>query len=228
MRYLSGATNGEIEALLLEAGIGLMTSQNIAYAVERVARFDSVGLDNGCFSANWAEDEWVDWLAIQPRHNALFAVAPDVYPDAAESLRRGLEFAPIVRDLGFPVAVVAQDGAESMYWPWDDIDCLFIGGAKTTDPRAEWKESDAAAELASAARSAGKWVHRGSVNDEYRYARAELMGCQSVDGTMVAFGPDINTPRLIRMVRRRNNAPPLPFTRYEAPTHPNHRERENQ
>jgi hypothetical protein len=221
--YLSGVTNDTIEQRLIETGIGLMTSQLIAYSVERVSRFPFVGYDNGCFRSTWIEDDWINWLSKQPRERSLFAVSPDVYPDAAESLRRGLEYAPIIRDMGFPVAVVAQTDAEQLEWPWDEVDCLFVGGERTADPRAEWKESEAAAGLVRRARNAGKWVHMGRVNDEYRYARAELMGCQSVDGTMLAFGPDANIGRLTRMVRRRHNRPPLPFERWESPSHPTHK-----
>jgi hypothetical protein len=162
------------------------------------------------------------WLEKLPR-TALFAVSPDVYPDAAESLRRGLEYAPILREMGFPVAIVAQTHAEKLDWPWDEFDCLFIGGEKVTPAHMEWKESDEAKGLAAQARNAGKWVHMGRVNTLRRLQRARQMGCHSVDGTYIKFGPDVNTVRLDKFMRILVNTPPLPFDRWETPSHPNHR-----
>lgn len=44
-----------------------------------------------------------------------------------------------IRDLGYPVAYVAQDGMEFSSWDlWDEIDCLFIGvSALMKFPRSE-------------------------------------------------------------------------------------------
>jgi EAL domain-containing protein (putative c-di-GMP-specific phosphodiesterase class I) len=67
---------------------------------------------------------------------------------------------------------------------WDEIDCLFIGGST------EWKLGPAAAELVAIANSLGKWVHMGRVNSERRYRYAEAIGCDSVDGTYLTYGPD--------------------------------------
>ena len=225
MIYLSGVTNDVIEPMLLRAGIGLMTSQFISYSPERVARFRFRAYDNGCFRSKLIEEDWINWLSRQPP-DPLFAVSPDSYPDAAESLRLGLEYAPILRDMGLAVGVVAQDQAEQLDWPWEELDCLFVGGTQLDppNPRAEWKESEAAAGLVKRARNAGKWVHYGRVNDEYRYALAERNGAHSADGSMLAFGPDANIKRLIRMVARRNCAPPLPFERFESPSHDVHKD----
>jgi hypothetical protein len=38
----------------------------------------------------------------------------------------------------------------------------------------------------------GKWLHMGRVNSARRFAIAELMGCDSVDGTYLTYGPDTN------------------------------------
>ena len=179
---------------------------------------DIVGMNN-----NNPVEKSLDWLDGLPR-SPLFIVSPDAYPSAEESLRRGLEYAPLIREMGFPVAVVAQDGAENLHWPWDELDCLFIGGIQSEPAWSEWKESDEAKELARRARNAGKWVHMGRVNTLARLRRARLMGCHSVDGTKIAFGSDANLPELLRFLEIMDNTPPLPFDRWESPSHPMHRE----
>jgi hypothetical protein len=215
--YLSGTTNDTIEALLIAAGIGLMIQPGNGYA-SRVLRFGAWAADNGCFAAKWVEDRWIKWLELLPLEGCLFAVAPDVYPDATESLRRGLEFAPILRDMGFRVAVVAQNGAEDLDWPWDEIDCLFIGGMKTIKSKDEWKLSNAAADLAHTARNAGKQVHMGRVNSYKRLERAREMGCTSVDGTYIAKGPNLNVKRMSRFLSTLDYNQPLPLRRFEGVT----------
>lgn len=184
--YLTGVTNDRIEPTIIAQGDGLMIQQGNSYHL-RVLRYPFWAADNGCFADTWIEQEWAEWIEQLPTTRCLFAVAPDVYPDAGQSLVRGLAFAPEMRALGFPVAVVAQDGAERLHWPWDELDCLFIGGEKRTPGWKEWKESEAAAELAREARNAGKWVHMGRVNSERRYMAADRMGCLSVDGTFIKY-----------------------------------------
>jgi hypothetical protein len=93
------------------------------------------------------------------------------------------------------VAFVAQDGLESLTVPWDDFDVLFIGG--TT----EWKLGPQARALVADAKARGKWVHMGRVNSERRYRYAHAIGCDSVDGTYLTFGPDENLPKLLRWAR---------------------------
>jgi hypothetical protein len=220
--YLSGSTNDTDEPRLIAAGVGLMCQPGNGYH-HRISRYPWWAADIVGMNGNHTPEQGLDWLSRLPTARCLFAVSPDAYPDAAESLRRGLEYAPIIRELGFPVAVVAQDGAERMDWPWDAIDCLFIGGEKRAPSWREWKESDAAAGLARRARDAGKWVHMGRVNTMRRLRRARLMGCLSVDGTKIAFGPDINVVELVRFLRVLDNTPPLPLDRWEHPAHPKHR-----
>jgi hypothetical protein len=153
-----------------------------------------VCLDNGCFGKNYVGDEgWMRWLEsrqhLAPR--ALFATAPDVVGDAAATLQRSVPFLPFIRSLGFPAALVAQDGLEFELIPWDEFDVLFIGGST------EWKLGSAARDLVNLARSHGKWVHMGRVNSRRRWSYAEHIGCDSVDGTYIAFGPDTNLPDVL-------------------------------
>ena len=76
--------------------------------------------------------------------------------------------------------------------PWDAFNVLFIGGDdcfKLYSPRA-WR-------VIRAAVAHGKPVHLGRVNSGARLAYAESLGCSTADGTFLAFGPDVNLPRLL-------------------------------
>lgn len=233
MIYLTGATNNQIEPWLVAHGIGLMVQPGNGYA-HPVDRYHTWAADNGCFADKWDEKRWSAWLAHLPVSGCLFAVAPDVYPDATASLQRGMEFAPEIRSLGLPVAVVAQDGAERLVWDWDTIDCLFLGGEQRVPGRDEWKESTEAERLVAEARNAGLWVHMGRVNTVRRLQRAEQMGVLSCDGTLVKHllrtrsGERRNDRdrRVAAQMRSWGDAlrsPPLPLRRWESPAHPQHR-----
>jgi hypothetical protein len=73
---------------------------------------------------------------------------------------------------------------------WREFDALFVGGST------EWKLGEDAAWLVQQARGRDKWVHMGRVNSLRRLRYAHRIGCQSVDGTFLAFGPDLNLARL--------------------------------
>src|SRR5690606_5898878 len=68
--------------------------------------------DNGCFSDRWDEAKWLGFLEANTAHadTCAFAVVPDVVADAAATLVRFEQYAERVRGLGYPVALVAQDG----------------------------------------------------------------------------------------------------------------------
>ncbi len=156
--------------------------------------------DNGCFSDRWDEGKWWRFLESNAHHahSCLFATLPDVVGDAWQTGIKSLPWIEPVKALGYKVAWVAQDGQELHPLPWHDIDYLFIGG--TT----EWKLGTHARNLAAEAKRRGKWVHMGRVNSERRYRYALAIGCDSVDGTYLTFGPDANLPRLLAMTRLSN------------------------
>jgi hypothetical protein len=214
MIYLTGSTNDTIQARLIEVGIGLMCQPGNGYH-HRIPAFPAWAADNGCFAGKWEFEKHFDWLDRLPR-TALFAVSPDVYPSAEESLRLGLEYAPLIREMGFKVAVVAQTGAEKLIWPWAELDCLFVGGERTENPKHEWKTSEAAAGLCKTARNHGKAVHMGRVNSYKRLERARAMGCTSADGNFLSKGPNINTTRLTHFLRLLDATQPLPLDRFES------------
>jgi hypothetical protein len=157
--------------------------------------------DNGCFGSGYPGDaKWLAWLEKHAGDagTCLFATAPDVVGDAAATLARSAPFLPAIRALGYPAALVAQDGLEDLDVPWDDFDVLFIGGTTA------WKLGPAALGLIQQAKRRGKWVHMGRVNSEKRYRIAHAAGCDSVDGTFLTFGPDVLLPELLSWARVEN------------------------
>lgn len=152
--------------------------------------------DNGCFSATWNEARWLRWIDDDrlPRAGCVFAAVPDVVGDPVLTLRRWNRYSERVRDAGFPLAFVVQDGAErDLDWipPFSHFDCLFIGGST------EAKMSELMIELAMYAREHHKWVHVGRVNSWSRF-QAWAPFADSCDGTMLAYAPSINLERLRR------------------------------
>lgn len=162
--------------------------------------------DNGCFAAKWDHGRWRAWLARpHPRAGCLFAVVPDVVGDHTATLERFAVHADEVRHLRYPVAFVGQDGATPPGVPWDDFDCLFVGGSTG------WKLGEDARLLAVVARDRGKWVHVGRVNSRRRFATWAPYA-DSADGTFLAFGPKKNAVRLAGWIESTSTQPSLVLT----------------
>lgn len=162
--------------------------------------------DNGCFASTWEHDRWAAWLARDhPRAGCLFATVPDVVGDHDATLERFAKHVDMVRDLRYPVAFVGQDGASVHGVPWDEFDCLFIGGST------DWKLSEVARHLGVVARDRGKWVHVGRVNSRRRFATWTPYA-DSCDGTFLAFGPNKNAPRLSGWIDATRAQPALTLT----------------
>lgn len=109
------------------------------------------------------------------KQNCIFVAVPDVVGSA----RRTLEVFRHWKDRlqGWPLALVAQDGQESLPIPWHQIDAVFIGGST------EFKLSKHTEQIVRAAKAIGKWVHVGRVNTPGRFEYFEKMGADSIDGT---------------------------------------------
>ena len=189
--YLTGVTNPLTRAAQ-RPSLGLLV-QPLSGAHRDIEHYPYFAADNGCFAEAqgkpWDEDRWLRWLVteVSPRADTcLFAVAPDVVGDAAATLARSPRYLRVIRQLGLPAAFVAQDGLENHTVPWGSSDALFIGGST------EWKLSDHAANLAAEASRRGLWVHMGRVNSWRRLEIAQRFGCDSADGTYLAFGPTKN------------------------------------
>jgi hypothetical protein len=145
--------------------------------------------DNSAFTSFDAESfvKMLERLRGEP--GCKFVTAPDVVGKAPETLRLFRLWEPMVRSLGFPVALVGQDGLTVPDVPWDDIDAFFIGGST------EWKLSREAATLAGYAKAKGKWVHMGRVNSRQRIHYAERIGCDSIDGTCFSRWSNLYIPK---------------------------------
>jgi hypothetical protein len=157
--------------------------------------------DNAAFTA-FDTDAFLAMLERLQRHpDCRFVAAPDVVGDAAETLRRFRLWGPMIRSLGFPVALVGQDGLTPAVTPWDAFDAFFIGGST------DWKLSREARELASYAKARGKWVHMGRVNSKRRLHYAERIGCDSIDGTSFSRWANVHIPKGLAWIE------PLPLFR---------------
>lgn len=193
MIYLSGAVRPE---LLTIPNTGFMLTPNMGNRPD--LSVTPWGADTGCFSAaqSYRHGRYITWLeetmAVY-RSTCLFVTAPDVVGDAAATWARSAPLLPLIRALGYPAALVAQDGIERMTIAYDAFDVLFIGGTTA------WKLSAFVRDvLVPEALAQGKEPHMGRVNSETRLRYARDIGCRSADGTFLAFGPDKNLPRVRR------------------------------
>lgn len=197
MLYLANPCGDRVVDAMRSGQLGLIDSP-LQQKPTMVGKAHDAGVpwcaDNGAYSSRFNETRWWAFL-VANAHRAstcLFAVAPDVVGDASATLARSTPWLPRIRGLGYPVALVAQDGQEDLPVPWDDIDALFIGGST------EWKLGPHAARLAAEAKARGLWVHMGRVNSGKRWRYAHSIGCDSVDGTFLTFAPQTNLDRLLR------------------------------
>lgn len=189
-----------VDSELRTGEIGLLiTPQSHRPEQYDVADFGYWAADNGCFTLGdrFVLDDYVAWLGsfdVDARRRCLFATAPDVVGDWEATLARSLPVLPLLRELGFPAALVVQDGATVDTIPWDELDAIFVGGST------EWKLSDAVGEILAEAGRLGKWTHMGRVNSIRRMREAGRLGAVSVDGTLLIFGPDANAPRIRKAI----------------------------
>lgn len=203
--YLSGVIRPELVGM--RSDLGVIVTPHMGNKVDLLAT--RWGADNGCFAKpelfNLAE--YLAWIGHRryARHTCLFVTAPDVVGDAVATWERSLPVFDQIRFLGFPAALVAQDGIENTAVDWDAFDVLFLGGST------RWKLSHHAKVLTAQAKAHGKHVHMGRVNSLLRLKTAAMWGCDSADGTFLAFGPDKNVPRLLSWLDSLHREPVLNF-----------------
>lgn len=205
MLYLATPSGPEVIAAMQAGLLGCMTTPAQGNRVPDGAHWAA---DNGKFGKGWpGADAWFAWLQRQASRYepalCLFAVAPDEPMDAARTLAESLPWLPRIRALGLPAAFAAQDGCDELGLPWDEFDVLFIGGST------DWKIGPVAQRLAAEAKGRGKGVHMGRVNSRRRLAIAEWFGCDSADGTFLAFGPETNLPKLLAWTGELESQPSL-------------------
>src|SRR5262245_44944205 len=73
--------------------------------------------DNAAYAGRYpGDDRFLAWLSarVALACRCGFAVAPDVVGDAAATLARSVPMLPRIRALGYPAALVAQDGLEHL------------------------------------------------------------------------------------------------------------------
>lgn len=208
--YLANPSRGLVNDAMTRGVIGCITSPRQGNLIPPGALF---GADNGCGPSadsdgqmrtgkGWPGDrEFIGFLdALAPlRDRCLFATAPDVVGDAAATLARSAPFLPVIRELGYPPAFVAQNGIEHTAVQWDKFDVLFIGGDD------DFKLGPVAREHALMARRQGKRVHMGRVNSLRRLRYADHIGCHTADGTFLKFGPHKNLARIQRYLSTVND-----------------------
>lgn len=143
------------------------------------------------------------------RSRPVFVACPDVVGDAAGTWANYFAWMPVLRSLGLPVALVLQDGVESLRHRGplprafaSELAAVFVGGST------EWKLSDHAARLTLDAHEAGLHVHWGRVNTmrriEYiaRRCRDGEAWCDTIDGTGFSRYGDKRMPAFVRWADR--------------------------
>lgn len=196
--YLSGSVNSRHLHHYRSGRIGYMKTPNNNPLTADHAVW---AMDNGCFTESYPGDD--AYLALldkyaEHRDRCLFVAAPDVVGDAEATLVRSGPMIRRIADKGWPVALVLQDGMEHMVEriPWKDIAWVFVGGST------EWKLGAGARSLTSIARSRGVRIHVGRVNSQARFTYSrDVLGADSADGTFLAFGPDVNLPKVLGWLR---------------------------
>lgn len=186
MLYLGTASGPLVRDAMTAGLLGQLVTPNAGNRL--TAR--TWALDNGCFSESWNADRWVATLdRYRDTPGCLFAAVPDKVGDAAETNRLWARWHGAARDRGYRCAYVGQNGCRSIP---ASAGAFFIGGDD------DWKLGPDARSLVAEAKARGLWVHMGRVNTLRRLRYAALIGCDSVDGTTLAWGPDRNLPQLLR------------------------------
>lgn len=133
-------------------------------------------LDNGCF-ARFERDAWLRMVEETDEDPPLFLTLPDIVGDAARTVELFDAFLHKVN--GVRLALVLQDGIQSVSIPWCKLHCVFIGGSDA------FKVSKEAFAAARAAKMLGKWVHVGRVNTAKR-VRDWVGLADSIDGSGIS------------------------------------------
>lgn len=184
---VSGAT---CDVAMAPPHIGVLLVPLAGNTVSGTIRGREWAIDNGAWSG-FDADAFIRLLGeAQGQTGCRFVAAPDVVADAAKTVAMFRVWSQVIRALGFPVALVAQDGLTPRLTPWNDLDALFIGGST------DWKMSREVDQLLGLASALGKWRHVGRVNSRRRmrhfYGRTD-----SIDGSGFS-----QWPKRIRLANR--------------------------
>lgn len=203
--YLSGSTRQFFKRPDL-FGVMFNTAQRCGKQQEALETGCKFMIDNGIFSNLWIEREWLialyDFLKF--RENCLGCIIPDflhylpnkqVRGDWQKTLERFYLYQPVVKRLGFPVALASQDGMPLEEVPWHMFDVLFIGGSN------DHKRGIEAETLALEAKKRGKWIHVGRVSSVSKM-RKLWSWADSWDGTTFRFQPDKKEESLVPQIEK--------------------------
>lgn len=149
-------------------------------------------LDNSVFTGKFEKEKWlrvIDRLK-EWKEKCLFITIPDVLRrlsdgtvigDCSATLKQFYYYRNMVKD--FPVALVSQDGIKDNKdnIPWNDFDCVFIGGSN------EHKLGEEGRWIIEQAKIRQKWIHVGRVNSVKRMN--QFWEADSWDGTTLSFEP---------------------------------------
>lgn len=148
-------------------GFGIITAPNHRGIPQGITEGLPWAIDPGCLvGPDYVKrvnfNKLPNWLCVMTPYRAscLWLAVPDVVGNAQATLEAFEEFKDYFP--GWPLAYVAQNGAENLPIP-DDCACVFIGGDT------EWKESYEAVTVILRAQAMGKMIHIGRVNWWARY-----------------------------------------------------------
>jgi len=144
----------------------------------------SFAIDNGAYGGKFNPSKFRKLVKASQEYadRCLFVALPDVVGDATATQNLWKEYYKEFRQTNLPLAYVAQDGIIEP--PWDELDCLFIGGTN------DFKMSEQVLRLLHEAKLNKKWRHVGRINSRKRLRHFwEYM--DSFDGTDWCRGPRI-------------------------------------
>ena len=208
LRYLTVPPARRWWPTVASAGLGVMLTPKSGARLELATAMPYFACDSGCYTlgARFDLDRYLRWLErmVPARRTCLFAPAPDVVGDARATWARGRDVLPLIRALGYPAALVAQDGWEDGMVDWDAFDALFIGGTTA------FKLAERTYALARRAQARGKHVHMGRVNARPRLLAAAAAGYDSADGTTMAYNTARYLPEVLGWLATLERQPALP------------------
>lgn len=195
--YVSGSTK-TVQRYIANPHIGQLLTPHDR---NRVISGLSLAVDNSAFS-NWCEKSFLKLLKRLSGYKPVWVSAPDVVGDAIATERLLHYWSPIIKDFGFPVAYVLQNGLESIGLPPDKyFDAVFIGGDNS------FKLGQYVRYVVRKIRQKKQLVHMGRVNSITRLQYAYEIGCTSVDGTGFSRFSNSKLPPALRHIAR----PQLPL-----------------
>jgi len=144
---------------------------NTPYSWKNPTVIKNYAIDNGCFH-QFNEQKFFNSLnRSMSFHKPMWVVCPDVVGCHDRTVILWLYYYPIISDMGFKVAFVAQDGCTPETVPKEAY-CCFIGGL---DP---WKDDNIKNFI-----GVREWTHVGRVNGLGRLRTCLDLGVDSVDGS---------------------------------------------